>query len=104
MDLWENLKEYIVTLIATVVSGLGGGVVGKKLKDKSQDDKIEKLETEMIEVKTSISSLESEISTNTKFDKQFREDQKEFRNQVSDMFKEIKDKQDKMFDYLLHNK
>ena len=104
MEFYKWLTTNIEIIAATIATAFGGGYVGKKFKDKEQDDKIKGISNKVKDMESRMIKAENEIITNTLFDKQFREDSKAFREQVNGMFTEIKAQQAKIYDYLLNSK
>jgi hypothetical protein len=104
MDFYKWLTTNIEIIAATIATAFGGGYMGKKFKDKEQDERIKVIASKVNKMESRMITAENEIKINTLFDKQFREDSKEFRETVNTMFSEIKLKQEKIYDYLLNEK
>lgn len=64
-------KHWMEILGALGISG-GSGVIGKKMTDKKQDEKILKMGLKIADLDKKIISIQKDIDTNTAFDKQFR--------------------------------
>jgi hypothetical protein len=110
-EAWDWITSHWESIAATVAAIFGGGVAGKKFVDKEQDSKIknlvsgfEVLSEKAIKMEERISKVELDIETNTKFDKQFRDQMKEERAEIKDMMKELSGSVKDIYNYLLNNK
>lgn len=102
IKLW--FESHFTELLAIIGAGGGGGILGKKLKDKEQDKKLNELANQVIENKGDIVIIKMELETNTKFDHQLRDDIREGRAETNLVLKEIKDSIKSINEYLLNHK
>jgi len=73
MDFLTWLTKHWTELVAAFSIGGGSGLIAKKFTDKKQDKKISALGKKVQDIDIEIIQLKNDISTNTQFDKQFRE-------------------------------
>lgn len=101
----DNITEWLVEhwpeLAAALGVGGGGGLIGKKLTDSTQDKKIKEMETILNLHDKKISKMALDIDINSRFDEQFREQVDKDRTQILETLKEIKASQSQMIDHLL---
>ncbi len=97
MEILNWIIKHWPELAAAVGIGGGSGLAAKKLTDKKQDGKIADLETKVNDMDKALTKLKTDIETNTKFDKQFRE-------QVEGSMQEIKTQLNQILGHLLNTK
>lgn len=118
-ELWYTIKSNFVEVLAALGLGGGGGFLTKRALDKAQASKIEanakgisnhetilkQVKSDIVELKRShnemrenqnsmalaIQKVQDSVETNTKFDKQLREDLKKEHDDLKDKFKSIDD-------------
>lgn len=104
----EWIIEHYFEIIAAIGFGSGGGVFGKKFVEKQRNKEIKNLESRIgyIEQKLSskdvaINNISNRIDTNTRFDKQFRDEISNSRIELDRRLKGLEEGQTKMFDYIV---
>lgn len=97
MEILNWVIKHWPELAAAIGIGGGSGFAAKKLTDKKQDGKISELETKVNALDKTLTKVQSDIETNTKFDKQFRD-------QVEASMTEVKTRLDQILGHLLNNK
>lgn len=96
----EWLQAHWLELTAALGIGSGSGLLSKKLIDKSQDKKIEKLEARVDKNTSDIQMISNRLQTNTEFDKQLRVDFREHRDSLDKRFDRLEKKHDEMMKFL----
>lgn len=104
MTIPEWLSEHWIELSSALGIGGTSGFLSKKILDKKQSEDIESLFIKVGNNEKAISDVKKDIGINTLLDNQFREQVKEERQEIRETLKEIKDHQDKIFEYLLNKK
>lgn len=90
----EWIKEHWAEILTFLGFGSGGVAAGKHLVDKEQDKRIGDLEKVTQELK-------NQLELNTRFDKQFREEFKEFKTDTKDELKGIREEQTSSFNQII---
>lgn len=70
--------------------------------DKKQDKRLSKIETELLAMEKQVAKLKTDIETNTRFDKQFREQMEKEYNHVKETMNDVKSRLDQIMNHLLN--
>jgi peptidoglycan hydrolase CwlO-like protein len=97
MEFYEWILKHWAEILTALGVGSGGSFAAKKLTDKKQDAKINKLDERVGGMERKLADVEKDIETNTKFDKQFRD-------QVEGSMQEIKGQLSQILGHLLNTK
>ena len=102
----KDLLNWIIAHWAELTAALGTGGAGalgaKKLADRKQDDKINELQKKINALEKEMAQLKNDISTNTMFDKQFREQVEKDYKGIKNEMGEIKDRLNQILEHLLN--
>ena len=101
-DIFEWFVKHWPELFGSLTLGGGGAFGVKKLTDKKQDAKIKQLENKVGDMEKEVTQLKNDISVNTMFDKQFREQVEREYTGIKEGMKEIKESLQLLTNHLLN--